>query len=200
MRRVFNGRKHPDPRKCVPLRGGSHERGSRSIQWKARGVSGPSRNSESMTMGCSSSFEGGEPSFVPSCGVRMRGEGGSFAPGCSAHATHRHRFTPSSAQPLAGVVTSPASGGTKNGGLHAFTFRRACSTGRSMWMGSTWLAAAHLKTVSYGTPYCLERGSTGSKGKRAGEWLQEGTSRSCGRGSDARRLCSRVVVVSCRSR
>jgi len=106
MRRVFSGGKHLDLHEHVSLRGEAGEGGSRLAHGN-EGSLQPFVNSEPMTKGCSSSFGGGEPLATSSCGVRMRGEGGSFAPGRSAHAAHRHRFNPLSAQPVAGSWRRP---------------------------------------------------------------------------------------------
>jgi len=62
----------------------------------------PLANLEPMTKGCSGSFGGGAPLATSSCGVRMRGEGRSFAQSGSAHTTYRYRSSLSSAQPVAG--------------------------------------------------------------------------------------------------
>jgi hypothetical protein len=43
---------------------------------RARGVSSPAQHHESATMGCSSSFGGGEPQATSSCGVACEARGG----------------------------------------------------------------------------------------------------------------------------
>jgi len=145
VRRVPNGGKHPDLRERSPFAG---RRVSPDLGWLIVGQRDlqPFALIEPVTRGCSSSFGGGAPLATSFMRRRMRGEGGSFAPGCSAHATHCHRFNSSPAQPAGRSERPPAK--RRYEGRWPFTLKPygglACA-GRRLWMGLTWLAAREGK-------------------------------------------------------
>jgi len=145
------------------------------------------------------SEEGNLPA-TSSCGVRMRSEGESFAPSGSAHVS-----SSSSSQPVIGAtgnrfVALPASGVPKSGDLQRFTFWCTCSTRGNALMALAWLAArSSRKGWATSMPCCLYGSSAGSEGNAGARGFKT-AGRSGGRGSGARGLCSRVIVVSCRSR
>lgn len=76
MRRVLSGGKHPDLCEHVLLRGRARERGSRLTQEEHGESPAPRNTAESATMGCSSSFGGGEPQATSTCGVACEARGG----------------------------------------------------------------------------------------------------------------------------
>jgi hypothetical protein len=132
-------------------------------------------NSEPMTMGCSSSFGGGEPLATSSRGVRVRGEGRSFAPDGSAHTAHRHRFNPSSAQPSAGSWRRPQASLRRAVAFGVRTCRRPCGVGKRTSMELMWLAACPLsKGCGLSHAALPERGAREAKANAQGSWLQKG--------------------------
>jgi len=126
VRRVPNGRKHPDLREHVSLRGGARKQGSWLAHAGSEGSLQPFASTEPATMGCSSTFGGGAPLATSFMRRRMRGEGGSFAPGCSAHAAHSYRFNSSPAQPVARSERRPQAALRRAVAFHLQTSRRAC--------------------------------------------------------------------------
>lgn len=165
MRRVLSGGKHPDLCERVLLRGRARERGSRLTREEHGESPAPRNTTESATMGCSSSFGGGEPQATSSCGVRMRGEGRSFTPGCSARAAHRRRINPSPAQPVAGSQRRPQAALRRAMTFSVPTCRRACSAGRRMLSELTQLAARSSRKGWAVARRALRKGQHGKRGQ-----------------------------------
>jgi len=139
----------------------------RSAQSGARGVSSPSQNSESTTMGCSGSFGEGEPLATSTCGLACGARGGPLLQ--AARPTElivivqtryrRNRWWGRGAARKRSY---------DNGGLRRSTFRRACSAGERASMGLAWLAARSSRKRWASARRALRKGRTGSEGERAG--------------------------------
>jgi hypothetical protein len=141
MRRVSSGGKHPDLCERGPLRGGARECGSWPARGFAEGVSSPSMRPQLATMGCSSTFRGGESLATSPCGVACEARGDPSLRGGSAHENPAPSFQSVIGATSDGVAGSPASGVAKSGGLGQSNLGRACKRTRRVSMGFTWLAA-----------------------------------------------------------
>lgn len=180
-----------------PSRGGVRARTFGRLTW-ARGESPASRQTRRpTTMGCSSSLGEGEPLATSTCGVAFRGKGRSFAPGGSTHAIHRRRFNPISAQPVRGSWCRPQAVLRRTAAFVVRSFGRlaAPTGGASMDLGGSLPARLERE----GLPHAARsrKGSRGKRGQtRRAAWLQKSLTFMAERGSDARGVCPRVVIVS----
>jgi len=196
MRRVSSGGKHPDRRENATLRGVACERRSWSAHLGTRGVSNLSAYLETDDHGVleQSRRRGTFGHLDLRRRIARRGE-----------VLYSRRFGPrsslSSFQPIvgatgSGVVTLPASGVMKSDDLWCFILWRACS---AKGLGIDGADVARCPLISKGMGYRTPSSSKGARGKRGQTrrttWLQKGPEFMAGRGSGARGVCSRVVVV-----
>jgi hypothetical protein len=146
-------------------------------------------------MGCSSSFGGGEPLATSPCGVRMRGEGRSFAPGGSAHAAYCHRFNPLSAQPAAGSRRCPQASSRRAVAVGVQLSGVLATPGSERRRGSRGSLPARPERGGLTHTVFPAKGSAESEGERGGRAAPKGLGVHGGRESDARGMCPCVVVV-----
>jgi hypothetical protein len=190
-----SGGKHPGFRKRTALRGAEREQEPRPAQWERRESPALRTTPGPATMGCSSSFGGGEPLSTSSCGVACEARGGpSLQAARPAQifvtvSTHRRR---NRRRGRGGARKRHHEGRWPS----AFHFSASLQRREASVDGSD---AARcpliLKGVGYRTPSSTERGRAGSEGKRGGRAASKRPSVQGGRESDARGACPCVVVV-----
>jgi len=200
VRRVFSGGKHLGLREHVRLRGGTRERGS----WLAQGERRESPALVRIRVGDHGMLEpiwrrGTSNHLVMRRSHARRGGGPSLQVARPTSA-HRHRFNLLSAQPVAGSQRCPQAAFRRSMAFSVSPRWCVCSAREQALLGLRWLAARSSRKG-----WAIARRATSKEVARearanAGMHGSKRAERSGGRGSDARGLCSRVIVVRCRSR